>query len=366
MTSQGKSLTQTRLPAAIERRIFFLRGQKIMLSFDLASVETTSREQLSGLASIFAGIGSKQRALQLLDEAFESAKAIADDFRKSAALEDIVKRYALLGELERASDAASLMRKGPFKDNAMIAIAKKYAEAGEYERALAINDSLETTNFKPDILIMVAKEYLTKGNKQKATELLYQALALSKNVTASNLQQFARIDIVLLLAKAGKFDVALDIAKKASGQSYKLKLMTGIAIIFSQAGEQRKAEKLLARALALTDFSSGTYFQASDIVEVANAYRAIGNRERAMVLLSKAVNVLDAIQEETNKDLIFEDVAESYSLLGDDNKALNIAERIKPETNGQFLTLLWIAYKFAHAEDVLQFKDKLVGELMQP
>src|SRR2546423_1926333 len=57
---------------------------------------------LAGLASILAGIGNTERALQLLGEAFELAKTIDDIIEKSVALEEITKRYASLGQLEHA------------------------------------------------------------------------------------------------------------------------------------------------------------------------------------------------------------------------------------------------------------------------
>src|SRR6266852_1185345 len=336
-----------------------------LVHFDKERQTANRGELLAGLASVFAGLGNPERAGQLLNDAFEAAKTTTDRIGRSASLEDIAKRYALLGQLELSTRVVGAMDKGPFKDHALIAIARKYAEAGQLDRALEINELVETTNFKPDILVIVAQQYLNNGQKDKATELLYKARTASTNVHASNLQEFARFDITLRLAEGGKFADALRILRATKAQAAKLRLMTRLAVVFSRTGQRKTAEKLLANAYKLTSFSRGTYFQARDVVEVANAYAGIGERERAETLLAEAVEVLDAVKEPTNKGLIFSEIAESYLVIGDDERAVNIAERVEQEGNGKFVALLWIAGKFAQAENLIRLKDKLSSELMR-
>ena len=321
---------------------------------------------LAGLASVFAGIGNTERALDLMDESFDLAITIDDEIDRSVALEESAKRYALLGQLERATRVADTMGKGPFKDHALIAIARKYAESGQFDRALAINTQIETTNFKPDILIFVAKQYLDRGKREKAIALLRKAFGASGQVTALNLQQFAQSDVALLFAKAGQYDKAVQIVKATDAQAPKLRLLTQLACVFAQAGKKEAAEKLLSEAYQLTSFSSGTYFQARDIVEVANAYAAMGKSARATLLLAVATGVLDAIKDPTNKGLIFSDIAVSYLVLGDDNSAFRMAERIEVESNVKLFTLLEIASKYAEAEQLMRMKDRLISELMRP
>jgi tetratricopeptide (TPR) repeat protein len=321
---------------------------------------------LAGLASVFAGIGNTERALELMDEAFDLAITTEDEIDRSVALEECAKRYALLGQVERAMRVADTMGKGPFKDHALIAIASKYAESGQFDRALAINNQIETTNFKPDILIFVAKQYLDRGKREKAIALLREAFGASEQVTASNLQQFAQSDVALLLAKAGQYDQAIRIVKATDAQAPKLRLLTQLASVFAQAGKKEAAEKLLSEAYQLTSFSSGTYFQAREIVEVANAYAVIGKNARATLLLAVATGVLDAIKDPTNKGLVFSDIAVSYLVLGDDNSAFRMAERIEVESSVKLFALLEIASRYAGAEQLMRMKGTLTRELMKP
>ena len=136
--------------------------------------------------------------------------------------------------------------------------------------------------------------------------------------------------------------------------------------MFAQAGKNEAAEKLLSEAYQLTSFSGGTYFQARDIVEVANGYAAIGKRAHAKLLLAVAAGVLDAIKDPDNKGLTFSDIAVSYLILGDDNSAFTMAERIEVESNVKLFTLLEIASRYAEAEQLMRMKDRLTNELMQP
>jgi tetratricopeptide (TPR) repeat protein len=337
-----------------------------LVRIDEQRLADNRRRLLAGIASVFAGIGNTERALQLMDRAFEHAKTIDEEIGRSVALEEIVKRYALLGQIEHAIRVADTMEKGPFKDSALIAIAKKYAESGQFDRALAINNQIETTNFKPDLLVFVAKQYLDREEKEKAIALLRKAFGASKRVTASNLQQFARSVIALLLAKAGQYDQAIRIVKATDAQAPKLRLFTQLALVFAQAGKNETAEKLLSEAYQLTSFSSGTYFQARDIVEVANAYAAIGKSARARLLLAVAVGVLDAIKDPTNKGRIFSDIAVIYLILGDDNSAFRMVERIEAESNIKLLTLLEMAGRYVEAEPMMRMKYRLIGDLMRP
>lgn len=89
---------------------------------------------LAGLASVYAGMGSSDRANDLLNEPLEIARTAADGSDRLTTLEDIAKRFALLGRLERAVSIAGMMEKGPFKDHALIAIASKLAETGQFGR----------------------------------------------------------------------------------------------------------------------------------------------------------------------------------------------------------------------------------------
>lgn len=67
---------------------------------------------LAGLASVFWGIGNRERALQLLNEAFELSKTIDDRIDKSVALEEIVRRYAAVDQVEHATRIAAYWEEG--------------------------------------------------------------------------------------------------------------------------------------------------------------------------------------------------------------------------------------------------------------
>ncbi len=321
---------------------------------------------LAGLASVFAGVGNRERALQLLNEAFELSKTVDDAIDKSVALEEIVKRYAAVDQVEQAARIAALMEKGPFKDHALIAIAKKYADAGQFERALRMNDEIGTTNFKPDILTSVAKAYLKGGEKGKATLLLRRAVSASARITAENLKQFALSDAALLFAEAGQFDEALRIVKGTEAHGPRLTLLTHLAPLFARGGRTQTAEKLLSEAYQLTGFSKGSDYQARDIWEVAEAYAAIGKRDCALQLLKETAAVLVSLKDRTNNESIFGDIALSYLKLGEDTQALQTTERMDGDSTVKLLTLLEIASKLGDAEQLMRNKERIVGELMRP
>jgi tetratricopeptide (TPR) repeat protein len=321
---------------------------------------------LAGLASVYAGIGSSDRAIDLLNEALEIARTATDGIDILTTLEDIAKRFALLGRLERAVSIAGMIEKGPFKDHALITIASKYAETGQLDRALRINSEVGTTNFKPDILIAVAKQYLKRGEKQKASVVLHQALSASNRVTADNLKQFARRDIALLLAEAGQYDQALRIVRAIDAQSPKLHLLTQLASVMARAGRASEAERLLAEGYQLTDFSKGTYYQAVDLLDVARGYASVGKKEHAAKILTEAASVLNTIEDPSNKNSLFGDVALLYLEVGENDSTLRTVDFISDDSRAKVMTLIEIASKLAKADDLMKQKEKIINELMQP
>jgi hypothetical protein len=185
-------------------------------------------------------------------------------------------------------------------------------------------------------------------------------------MTENNLQQFALHDIGLLFAEAGQFDEALHLVKATDAQSPKLRLLSKLAPLFARVGRIKLAEKLLAEAYQLTGFSKGTYFQAGDIREIADAYAAMGNKMRAAELLAQATAVLNALEDPTNRELVFSEIAESYLNIGAGDKALQTAERMEGDSRAELLTLLRIASEFAGAKQLMNEKDKIVERLMRP
>lgn len=325
-------------------------------------------QMLAGLASVFANIGKSERALQLLDEAFELSRTRNNktDYSNVTVLEEIAKRYVAAGQLDRATRIAALIEQGPVKDHALIAIAKKNAEIGRFDIALRLQNEVETVNFKPDILTFVAKQYLKQGQKEKAAALLRKALSASGGITVENLKQLARHDVAILLAEAGQINEALQVVKKTDASLPRLRLLAQMSPVLARAGRLQLAEKMLSEAYELNRSSKGWYFQAHEICEVARAYAALGRKERATQLLSEAIGVLEALDDRSNNDSALVEVAESYLDLGDYDKALQTVERIGDATRAKVMTLLMIAARCAGADQLMDSKDRIVEELMRP
>jgi tetratricopeptide (TPR) repeat protein len=318
-------------------------------------------QRLAALARVFVGIGSKERAFELLSESLSLAGNVSDPIHKAVLLEDLAKGHAAIGQLERALFVANEMEKGPFKDKALIAIAKKYTELRQFDRALKINDEIDTVNFRPDILTFVAGQYLRNGEKEKGIALLQKALAASAEMDAPNLRQFARTDIALLFAEAGHYQQALKISKATRTPTLKLKL----APILARAGRHAEAEKLLAEAYRYTSTLT-EFYQAPELVEDAEAYAAIGKKERAAAMLAQAVRVIEATKYSTVKGPIFYEIAMGYLKIGDEDKALQTANQIRDDAVSGVGALLTIASKYSGAEQLAKEKERIIQDLMRP
>lgn len=326
----------------------------------------TIRSQfLAGLAFIYAKLGNRERALNLLYDSFKLAKASDDNKGDVFALQSIAKRYASLGETDLAMQVVDSIKTG-FRDHALIAVAGKYAEKGEIDRALQLNKLVEADN-KWRVFIGIAEQSLKAGNKEKAVTLLDEAVSLFYAANPKNVNNSVPGDVVFLYAEAGQYDKALSLLKRGEAHAFKLIALNQIAINYSKDGRNKDAEKLLLEAYKSTSFSKGLNSQAGDLRKVAETYAIIGRKDRASVLLAEAVRVLNSVKDTQNNEIHFGEIAVVYQYIGDDENAMKTLERIDDDFFGtKFGTLLALASRYAGAEQILRERNSIVREFYIP
>lgn len=148
-TAGATSTTQTENPNPTLRQAEFA-----VESFQLAQTPESNPYLLSGIAVVLVKVGQFDTpAESLSDRALEVARSIPEDDPK-ASLDNDPKASALSG------------------------IAVALAASGQLERALEVAGSIPSDDGKASALIDIA-DYLTEnGNKEKATEIIEEAIAL--------------------------------------------------------------------------------------------------------------------------------------------------------------------------------------------
>jgi tetratricopeptide (TPR) repeat protein len=191
------------------------------------------------------------------DQAVQTAETVDDASSRASALIERVRKYADTGQYDQALQAAQSIEDSPAKVEALLAIARKYAEAGaeekateisiqalwiansaveddsdaawtrawalrqvadeylgdkQYDQAFAVAKTMKDDTPKAGVLAGIASKYAEEGARERAAELLSQALQIARMGESAESRAQALAAIGFLYAKAGlKVD---DSAKK--------------------------------------------------------------------------------------------------------------------------------------------------------
>ena len=212
---------------------------------------------------------------------------------------------------------------------------------------------IENNWYKAKALVDIASYYTKAGQKEKASELLSQALqvapasalkddqenyvwdyiaigyaeagqydqalSVAQSIEDTPHQGMVLIKIVNFYTEAGQYDQALSVAQSMENSWYKTKALDDIATSYAVAGQYEQALKV---AQVIEDTES----KASALVKIASYYTKAGQKEKASELLSQALKGENSID-------VLVDIAIEYAALGQYEQAQTIAQRLQTLTS---------------------------------
>jgi len=142
------------------------------------------------------------------------ARTIKIRFCRDRALTKIVGKYA---DAEQFSQALKVAKTILFNGEAFIKIAVKYADVGQFAQALKVPERILLPVSKAEAFAKIAAKYAEIGQKEKADQILSQALELAKTIEAEENNSYALTRISAKYAELGQFGKALETAKIIKG-----------------------------------------------------------------------------------------------------------------------------------------------------
>lgn len=273
---------------------------------------------LCEVARAHAGAGDVKGAAALLDEAFESARALGRD--RERGLVEVARAYTAAGLTAEAHKAAREAQEADSEgwNSSVVAVEAAAAAAGRPEdlkesltRALARASSLEDYYAKSRALADLAASYGARAPELLA-DVLWAARALEDD--AERAQALTAVGSVY--AEAGRKGAALDAWGQAyeaargvqltkggfeprgsfRGDAEKLKLLSALALKLVRAGEYGRAPEFArdmravqSRALALTRGGNVSVREAdAALAELAEELTGAGHKEAALSVLAQA------------------------------------------------------------------------------
>ena len=213
-----------------------------------------------------------------------------------------------------------------WKAAALAEIAGIYAKAGQKEKAAELlSQALETVKtinhpVKDSALYQIASSYAEVGQ-------FIQALETTKEIKDEYDETRALADIAAKYAEVGQFTQALETTKIIKREFWKATALAKIAGSYAKAGQKEKAAELLSQALETTQTTNDEFQKARLLAEVAGSYAKAGQKEKAAELLSQALETIQTTQttnDEFQKARLLAEVAGSYAKAGQKVKAAEL------------------------------------------
>jgi serine protease Do len=113
---------------------------------------------LSGTAELYALVGQRQRAAEVLSDALQAVENIEETFVKAIALTQIADGYAQLKQPDRATELLSQVLELAKSENdvseknvILIILARSYGVLGQFDEAFQITNAIEPTSLRDQV-----------------------------------------------------------------------------------------------------------------------------------------------------------------------------------------------------------------------
>ncbi|HLO84577.1 MAG TPA: hypothetical protein VK203_06125 [Nostocaceae cyanobacterium] len=134
---------------------------------------------------------TKTEKLQRLKLALEIAQTLKEGANKANTLEKIAEEYIKIEEIDELIKLTQNTFQGESRNKIINLLVKYYLNNQQLETALNLANIIENTSLKVQMLTEVAKNYSNLGQKEKANELLNQALEIGQSLKEESYPGFS-------------------------------------------------------------------------------------------------------------------------------------------------------------------------------
>jgi len=341
MVSRFQQLTQ--LSAIVLVAVFSSTGVAIAVE----SQDTKARF-LTDIAFQYAELGKSDQAIEVLEQALRSTRAMSSQCYQSNPLAKVAGSYFLLGQdalakqllaeavqTAKAQDATGCSSSATSPTESLSNRAREYAEAGHLDLAIELSSQLGDSVTMAEI----AGHLEAAGQPEPAAKILDQAIALAQRiddpqsqstqiliVMAERLRLAERPALVPLILQRSLESIPLEASPQSPAW---LQVSSMLQIAKSFAGIQSNSQ-----ALAVLDHVMPKIQALSNLekigyqVEAVGQYAELGQKSQPTAILSEALANAQKLPKDDSlsQAVALGSVAEGYARLGDFDQALKIAQ----------------------------------------
>lgn len=298
-------------------------------------------EALAASSLQLAKIEQTDKASAILNQALEEAYKIEDSGKKILVLAPIISSYFILKEetkayklLKQGVQIASTVNHSWWKgDHHLWIIAEKLAAVGQFEESLQLVQSMEFGTYKDRTLSDIARKLVASGQIERAIQVIKPVedgydkapvlAEISLNLIAAGKEREASEIFSEILSAAKLADKGL-----ADGHD---RVLVGIVNQYAKEEQYDLAFKLVQVIGTTGESDDSAQYKAEALTEIARQAAAAGKTKLASGTLAQANQVAQTIKYSNHFEL--KDIAIAYAAIRQYEKAINIAQEIKPDEN---------------------------------
>jgi tetratricopeptide (TPR) repeat protein len=343
MVSRFQQLTQ--LAAIVLVAVFGSTGMAIAGEF-----QDTKARFLTDIAFQYAELGKSDLAIEVLEQALPSTRAMSSQCYQANPLAKIAGSYLLLGQnamakpllaeavqTAKTQEATGCSSSATSPTESLSNRAREYAEAGHLDLAIELSSQLGD----PITMAEIAGHLEAAGQSERASKILDQAIAIAQGIDKP---QYQSTQILIVMAERLRLaerpalvplilERSLEsILSKPSSQSLTELQASGmlqIAQSFADIQSNSQALAVLDRVMPKIQALSTPSFEKIDYqVRAALQYAALGQKSKPTAILAEALANAQKLPKDDNfsQASALGSVAEGYAKLGDFEQALKIAQ----------------------------------------
>lgn len=201
---------------------------------------------LINLAEKFLEDKQNDKAIDLIDQAYQSSLRLDAGYGKIFYMTNIASLYGKVGQKDKALEILTLsleiantIKNSNTKDSSLRDIAVVYGTIDEYEKALQVIQSVKFPMEKVYSLTRISTAYIKANEKIKALTTLSDAfqiaIAMKDNVDDKD---NALLEVSIKYGEAGEFLDALKAVQLISGDYRKAQALADIGLAYIKAGKE--------------------------------------------------------------------------------------------------------------------------------
>lgn len=306
---------------------------------ELANTIEAKSSQARALFEIAAKTGDYQPALSAAQQIDEDESAPI----KSLIFHRIASSYIKTGQIKQANqvlaqavNVAKSIEEPARQVEQLTQVALLYGKADEraqatevFSQVLQQVSQLKERDTKLELLAWIAIQYGKAGEKELATSVFNQALAIAQSIPDKNQKTHTLARMAIASAQINPYNQVLEFTRTLGDANTQASVLIHIAKDYTQAGDNEKAHQALNQALAIVQVAKNTSDKAEKLAEIAVQLVKIAQYDQALAI----AQTFDATEKDSPKAAVLARIAKAYAKAGQKEKAIALLSQALQAAN---------------------------------